>query len=202
MNTQGNTANRESRGWTSLDLNETVFGYTVTEAGDRFQRELMVEGALRIVGMMFMLAAYGQLFLPAHLFEGGVMFSHAFIMISLTTVGITIYAFATRGFRGEFGVNLSTREARIARLNGSGHSRITTKVPFDQIESFYVKRNLGAGQAALYIRKKTVPQTVCLLRGREAEVEALHKRLCTDIRFAAPSQAKARPPLFGRQMPA
>ena len=53
-----------------LDTEKTSWGYIVREKTDRFEHETVVEASGRFLGLIFVVCAYGQWFLPAAMFNG------------------------------------------------------------------------------------------------------------------------------------
>ena len=180
MNAQVGFDGANAHTWNSVCISNMPLGYEISETPDRFAAEHMTEIVIRSVGIALLVAAYGQLLLPLP------MMTKAFLLVAFLSTGFGLYAFATRGFRKSVKINLATRELRAAKLNTSGATRIAVLVPFADIESIYVRRPAGrGGQATLELRKKGIPSSTCLLRGREGEIASLHQRLCRDIRMAA-----------------
>ena len=95
---------------------------------------------------------------------------------------LVVYAFVSRGFQRALKLNLPKREMLIAKRNAAGQIRIARTVKFSEIESAFVRRK-GTG-ATLHLRLKSFPPEICILSGRQDEIEALHRRLCRDLRFA------------------
>ena len=188
--------------WHSVRMAQSVHGYSVRETPDRFATDAMTELVCRSVGMVLVIAAYAQLLLPSPLLIGDPQTARAALLLAFSVAGLAVYASATLGFRKQIKVDLTTRRLTLSKLNGRGNSRIALELPFADIESLYVKRpGERGGQAALYARKRGIPSTVCLLRGREGEISALHGRLCRELRVAIAEKSrrseKAR--LFSRR---
>lgn len=200
MNAQVGFDGADAHTWNSVCISNMPLGYEISETPDRFAAENLTEHVLRTVGIGLVIAAYAQLFLALP------DMTKAFHMVCFLSTGYFLYVFGTRGFRKSVKVNLAMRELRVTKLNSHGSMRIALLVRFSDIESIYVRRPTErGGQAALTLRKRGIPGTICMLRGREGEVAALHQRLCRDLRMASlPQQARkvAKARLFATRVAA
>ncbi len=200
MNAQVGFDGAHAHSWNSVCISNMPLGYEISETPDRFAAEHLTELVIRSVGIVLVIAAYGQLLLALPLM------TKIFLLVAYSATGLGLYAFATRGFRKAVKVNLATMELKSTKLNGNGATRIEIVVPFADIESIYVRRPAErGGQARLELRKRGIPSSICLLRGREGEVAALHQRLCRDLRMAAQPQATrkaAKARLFAQRVAA
>ncbi|WP_101068740.1 hypothetical protein [Roseovarius salinarum] len=156
---------------------EHVFG--VRESAGPFQREVWIETIVRSAGMLMVLGALAPWLLSLE----GTM--HSKVMFSLLAVatGLFLFAFATRGFRRELEVNFAEQMIRLRSLNSYGRSRISKDFHLVEVQSMFVRRPSTPGElAALHLRVRGVPTSLCALRGETPEIEGLHRRLCQDLR--------------------
>lgn len=202
MNAQVGFDKSKAERWHSVRMSQTINGYTVSETPDRFAHEALTELVCRSVGIVLVIAAYAQLLLPSPILLGDPAMTKALLLIAFSATGLGVYAFATRGFRKQLKVDLTARRLSVSKLNGHGSTRISIEVPFGDVESLYVQRpDERGGQAILFARKSGIPSTVCLLRGRENEIAALHGRLCRELRFAMAERSRRaeKAKLFSRR---
>lgn len=185
-------------------------GYTIVEHEDRFRRERNAEGVLRIVGVLAILAGIAQWFLPGYLPGGETVFARSVLTAAFIGTGLALYVFASRGFRRALRIDVAKRGIGIARLNASGRWLVRREVPMARIESIVVRRPTPkVPQADLCARIKGRSENLTLMRGEPDEIEALHRRLCLDIRLTLktasvrPARVKRRAlralPLFHRK---
>lgn len=166
----------------SLEINETFWGYIVREPQDRFDRETVTESALRFFGLVLVLLAYGQWLLPGSLFSGDVLVLKMAFSFIFAGTGVALYLYAGRGFRQEVQIDHGRREVRFALRNSRNQSRLQTRVPMEGIESAFVKRSKDdTGHASLLFRLHGVEAPLHVVTGPLAEVERLHLRLCHDL---------------------
>lgn len=166
----------------SVEISETFWGYIVREAQDRFDRESVTESGLRFLGLILVLAAYGQWLLPGSLFLENVLAMKMVMSFVFAATGVGLYMFASRGFRQEVQVDIGRRELRFVARNSRGHSRLQSRIPMDGVESAFVKRNKDvSGGATLYIRLHGVDAALQVLSGKNSDLTRLHKRICHDL---------------------
>lgn len=183
--------------WRTISVSKTQRGYAVYETPDRFWRERLAEAVLRIVGVSLILVGYIQWFLPDTVLSGNPVLERMALSGLFMGTGITLYLFASRGFRKEVHFEVVARQISIGRLNTKDRCLISRQIPMDRIESLFVVR---AGPdhplATLNVRMKGFPRTYCVMRGAQSEIEELHRQLCRDIKLTLsipePSSSKPR----------
>ncbi|MEL7344338.1 MAG: hypothetical protein AAFN59_05685 [Pseudomonadota bacterium] len=166
----------------SLEISETFWGYIVREPQDRFDRETVMESALRFFGLILVLLAYGQWLLPGSLFSGDVLAMKMAFSFVFAGIGVSLYLYAGRGFRQEVQIDLSRSEVRFALRNARKQSRLQTRLPMEGVESAFVKRSKDdVAHATLYFRLHGVEAPLQVVAGPPSDLERLHLRLCHDL---------------------
>jgi len=185
MSTSAAQAPENAKDWRSLSLSDFAAGYAVNEAASRFSQERLAEHALRLAGVFTMLAGIIHWFLPKVTLGGSSVQMRLLLTVLFVATGVTLYAFASRGFRRMLHIDLGQRQVTAARMNSSNQSRRRRDFPMQDVTSIYVRRSgTRQGQATLNIRLKSQSRDIELLAGEQAEVETLHERLCQDLQTA------------------
>jgi len=174
----------DRRGEGSVKLIETHWGYILREADGAVGGVALAEAALRFLGLILVVSAYAQWLLPAALFPAGDVSGRIGLSAVLAVGGAAVYLVANRGFRPETQVDTAKREFRFARRNGQGIARIQRRLPFDAVESAFVRRRDG-GAGELCLRLAGVEAQVHVATGAERDLEVLHLRLCRDLKSPA-----------------
>ena len=178
------TFHPERRGEDTLKLTETHWGYIVREADVVLGGPVMAEAALRFFGLILVVSAYAQWLVPAGLFPADTLSGRVGLSAGLAAAGAIVYFVANRGFRHEMQVDTAKREFRFARRNGRGLSRIVRRLPFESVESVFVRRRDG-GPGEFFLRLKGVGEPVHVANGAERDLGILHTRLCRDLKSPA-----------------
>ena len=167
----------------ALSVSETYWGYEIHDRLDRFDRGQLVEPLLRFLGLVLVLTAYGQWFLPATLFGTEAVATKALLCFLLGVAGCWVYWLSGRGFSTQIEVDTFRREIRVVRRNGQGRRRIVNTVRMRLVESAFIQRTKGrASQAHLFLRTRPDDALLHLANGPEHELEALLRRLSRDVR--------------------
>jgi hypothetical protein len=173
----------DGRAQGALSVSETYWGYEIRDREDRFDRESVAEPLLRFLGLVFVIAAYGQWFLPEILFRADSTVVKATICFLFGAVGLWLYWLGDRGLATDIEVDMSRREVRVVRRNSRGRRRTEATVPMARIESAFVQRSKDRGQQAhLFLRMRAPEAVLHIATGAEDELESLLRRLSHDIR--------------------
>ena len=179
----GSGVGGEGRRAAALSVSETYWGYEIGDRSDRFERDGLAENFLKFLGLIFVIAAYGQWFLPELLFRGEAMVVKATICFLLGAAGCWLYWTASRGFALSAEIDLARREIRVVRRNGRRQRRVEATVPMSRVESAFVQRSKVRGQPAHLCLRMRAPESILhLATGPERELETLFRRLSHDLR--------------------
>lgn len=168
-----------------LSVQETMWGYILGEEAGRFDQDRLLELGCRFLGLILILCAYGQWFLPGSVFVGDVLAMKAALSFFFGASGAAIYWFASRGLMLEVHVDLSRRELRVVNRNSRDQVRLHSRVPMRNVESAFMRRDNGRGaRTHLMLRLRDKSQVMHVASGSEAEMHHLHRRLSADIKPA------------------
>lgn len=166
-----------------LETEKTSWGYVVREKADRFDHETVVEASGRFLGLVLVMCAYGQWFLPAAMFVGDAIAMKGAMSFFFGGTGVAFYWMASRGLRSELEVDLTRRELRVVNRNSRGHRRLQTRIGMRDIESAFLRRVKDSDEPALLmvrLRRGTAPLE--LAAGSEVELMDLQQRLKSDVK--------------------
>lgn len=176
----------------ALIVSETYWGYEIRDRMDRFDRVQLAEPALRFLGLVLVLTAYGQWFLPASLFGTEAVATKALLCFLLGMAGCWLYWLSGRGFSTQIEVDTFRREIRVVRRNGQGRRRVVSAIRMRMVESAFIQRTKGrSNQAHLFLRMKPDDELLHVANGSEQELEALLRRLSQDVRSPKERVAQA-----------
>ncbi|MEL6645125.1 MAG: hypothetical protein AAFQ79_14425 [Pseudomonadota bacterium] len=166
-----------------LETEETAWGYVVRQKTDRFDHETAFESAGRFLGLILVVCAYGQWFLPATLFGGDAVAMKGAMSFVFGASGVGIYWFATRGLKTDLEVDLTRRELRVVNRNSRGGRRLQLHIGMRDIESAFLRRiKEDDAPAYLMVRPRRGAAPIQLAMGCETELMELQQRLKSDIK--------------------
>ena len=164
-------------------ISETYWGYVIHEDVDRFERETLSRAALRFMGLVLVLSAYGQWLLPGALYSGDAMIAKTVLSLALGLFGAVVYWAASRESRTDVQVDLTRRELRVSEAQSRGRTRTTAIVPMGNIASAFIVRPPGeGGKSQLYLRLKDRADPMHVATGSAYDLKVLHRRLAHDLR--------------------
>ncbi len=170
----------------TLEVSQTPQDFVAREATARFKAERLAEDALRVVGVIAIIAGYLQWFLPEHF--GGIgqtVTIRTMLTVAFVGSGLGLFLFATRGFQRWVSLDLAERRVAVGRLNRKNRTITRRKFRFQDIESLVVQRNRDTRNAALCMRVKGRPAPLICLTGSTEELEALHRDISEIIQHAS-----------------
>lgn len=166
-----------------LETEKTSWGYIVREKTDKFEHETVVESSGRFLGLIFVVCAYGQWFLPAAMFIGDAVVMKGAMSFLFGATGVGMYWMASRGLCKELEVDLTRRELRVVNRNGRGTRRLQSRIGMREIESFFLRRTKASAEPTLMmvrLRQSAVP--LLLAAGGEVELTDLLQQLKSDVK--------------------
>ncbi len=166
---------------TTLDVLDADNKLIIEERSNHDAARQIAEVALCVVVGVLLFGSFLLLVLPEI-----PLFSQNFgVSLSMMTVGIAIslYAFATRGFKPQVGFDKLKKQFWVCKLNSKGHARIVTHYPQAEVQSVFIRRPKAPSKdAVLTARIKGRLSPVTLLRGNLDDIEAAHLTLCAALR--------------------
>ena len=172
------------RAATAPFVEDMAWGYVIHPLG--VQVSAHWETASRFVGLILVLAAYGQWLVPAAAFGGDALVAKTVLSFLLGLAGATLYWTGSRDRVPEIHVDLTRREIRVAQQNPHARMRVLAAIPMGRVESVCLSgQSDGSGPARLFLRLRGSRRVLRLARGDEADLLGLHRRLCDDLRPVA-----------------
>jgi hypothetical protein len=178
-------------------VRETYWGYEIREHAGHRDQETAMEAFLRFLGLVLVLAAYAQWLLPAGLFGEDANTARAGLTFAFGAGGAAIYWFANRGLTNSVQVDLSRRELRLVARNARNQLRLRRRLPMEDVQSAFLRRSKEPGHDAELCLRLMGGAELLLAQGPEAEMAALHRRMCLDLR---PVEARLRDKLTERPL--
>lgn len=167
----------------ALSVSDTYWGYEIRDGSDRFERGALTESTLKFVGLICVLSAYGQWFLPAQFFVGDTVVAKATLCFLLGAVGFWLYWLASRGLATDVEIDMARREIRVVRRNRGGARRVEVVVPMARVESAFIQRSKVRGALAHLCLRMRAPEAVLhVATGPQRELESLLRRLSHDLK--------------------
>ncbi len=162
---------------TSISITETHWGYILR----RKSAASSVEGVLRFMGIVLVMASYAFWLVPGGLISSEVLLTKIVVASGFAMLGAALYFVAVRGFGSETQIDTAEREVRFARRNGRGETKVMTCIPFGLVESVFVQRD-ELHPATLCLRPVGNGEVRKMVYGLERELNLVHSRLCKDLK--------------------
>lgn len=164
----------------SIQLTETHWGYILSAGKDAAGGSAMSEAAMRFVGIVFVMTAYGVWLVPEGLLAGNAVQLKAIMATVLALGGAALYFLASYALVLETQVDTAAREIRLARRVRGRKARVVRRIPFGAVQSAYVRRDEGK-PAELHLRIGA-DDVVHVVSGLERELNLVHARFCRDLK--------------------
>lgn len=182
--------------WRSVNLRPTSQGLVAGERFERFKVEAITEMALRVVGILMIMASILLWFLlPVDPSTGRLASFGAFASF-LAAGGLGVFAYGTRGFRRELTLDMSAGQLKLTKINMHGQARVARDIDLGKIESVFLRRPANAGGlATLLVRVIGNPAPAIALSGTTDEIERVHAELCAVMQGVSERSAPSKPSL-------
>jgi len=169
-----------------LNLSTLVFidnggKFIIEESNKNDATRHIGDAALYIIAGVVLFGFYLMFILP----EISLFRNYFGVSLSVAMVGIalSLYAFATRGFKPQVGFDSVKERFWICKLNSRGHARIVTYFPRTDVQSVFIRRpESPSKEATLCARIQGKLGPITLLRGRLDDIEVAHRELCGQLR--------------------
>ncbi len=158
----------------------TSWGYVVRTRDKNTKRSAVIERMCLVAGVSLIIPGAWHWVLPGVESAFTSTSDQMLTVVSIMVAGLLFFWISVRGLREEVHVDRSRGQLRVMAVNRNGQTRPKSVIPFDQIESAFLKRHEEYQPAQLYLRlKKGVP--VCVASGDIDALETLTTRMTQDF---------------------
>jgi hypothetical protein len=126
----------DDRSWDTLQPRPSNGGYSIRETKGESCHLTIKEGALRFIGVVFLLSSLIQWTFPDANFAGNPMMSKALLSIAFVLVGMAAYRFARKGHRAEIHFDAKSRTIALSALNRLDQKKGDRKLPLRETIAF------------------------------------------------------------------
>lgn len=161
-----------------LDVIDMPWGFRIRPADmEAKSTDAIVEWGLTILGVAFLLAAFGQWILPGSLYSGDAVMIKFVMTCLLGLAGGVTLSISARGFRPEVQIDRVRHEIRFVSRNPRGRGQILATVDLDQIIGVGITRSLSSSDCHCLIYLIDGEKPLRIATGIESEVRAIRKKM-------------------------
>ena len=161
-----------------LELIEMPWGFRIRPADmETKATDAIVEWGLTILGIAFLLSAFGQWILPGSLYSGDAIMIKFVLTCILGLAGGVLLSISARGFRPEVQVDRSRHEIRFVSRNPRGRGQILATVGLDQIIGVGITRSLSGKDCHCLIYLIDGEKPLRIATGVESEIRRIRKKM-------------------------
>jgi hypothetical protein len=169
-----------------LDLIEMPWGFRIRPADMKAKTtDALIEWGLTILGISFLLAAFGQWILPGSLYSGDAIMIKFVLTCVLGLAGGVAISVSARGFRPEVQVDRIRHEIRFVSRNPRGRGQILATIDIDQIIGVGITRSLSGKDCHCLIYLIDGEKPLRIATGVEAEVRRIRSKMDDFVRPAS-----------------
>jgi hypothetical protein len=139
--------------------------------------DAIVEWGLTMLGIAFLLAAFGQWILPGSLYSGDAIMMKFVLTCILGLAGGVLLSISARGFRPEVQVDRVRHEIRFVSRNPRGRGQILASVDLDQIIGVGITRSLSGKDCHCLIYLIDGEKPLRIATGIESEIRRVRKKM-------------------------
>lgn len=162
-------------------METTRWGYVVAEPSRFIRHQHFVERIAWFSGGLLIALAALQWIGPISQWGWSLIAMKLGLTVCFTIVGFALASFATNGIAGEMQMDLSERELRVATRNRFGDTKVHETVPFEEIESVYMRRAATAGAPGFLCLRRTDGSELVVLRDGDAALKDVWGRMNEDL---------------------
>lgn len=164
-------------------LSEMPYGYLLRDQRPGGLRGRAYEALMGGAGILVAILVIPLMLVPATAMwdtSGMAQIAASVLLLSLAAL---LVRNAAQGNLLDTEIDFTLQEARLVRRTSGGQSRIEVRIPFDQVRSVFVRRSKSKASTtnALCLRVAGGDAEYTLMRGSEAAMSTLHRRLVRDI---------------------
>lgn len=161
-----------------LEVIDMPWGFRIRPADmDAKTTDALIEWALTILGVAFLIAAFGQWLLPSSLYVGDATLIKFVLTCVLGLLGGVTLSVSARGFRPEVQVDRLRHEIRFVSRNPRGRGQILATVDLDQIIGVGITRSLSGKDCHCLIYLIDGEKPLRIATGVEAEVRHIRTKM-------------------------
>lgn len=161
-----------------LELIEMPWGFRIRPADmEATALDAIVEWGLTILGIAFLLAAFGQWIVPGSLYTGDAIMIKFVMTCVLGLAGGVTLSMSARGFRPEVQVDRARHEIRFVSRNPRGRGQILATVDLDQIIGVGITRSLSGRDCHCLIYLIDGEKPLRIATGVESEIRRIRKKM-------------------------
>lgn len=161
-----------------LDLIEMPWGFRIRPADmEAKASDALIEWGLTILGISFLLAAFGQWVLPGSLYSGDAVMIKFVLTCILGLAGGVTLSVSARGFRPEVQIDRGRHEIRFVSRNPRGRGQILATVDLDQIIGVGITRSLSGRDCHCLIYLIDGQKPLRIATGIEDEIRQIRKKM-------------------------
>ena len=169
-----------------LALIEMPWGFRIRPADmEASALDAIVEWGLTLLGVAFILAAFGQWVLPASLYVGDAIMVKFVLTCILGLAGGVSLAVSARGFRPEVQIDRVRHEIRFVSRNPRGRGQILATVDLDQIIGVGITRSLSGRDCHCLIYLIDGEKPLRIATGTETEIRRIREKMDQFVKPAA-----------------
>lgn len=139
--------------------------------------DTIIEWSLTLVGIAFLLSAFGQWLLPGSIYSGDALMLKFVLTCILGLLGGLALSVSARGFRPEVQVDRVRQEIRFVSRNPRGRGQILATVDLDQIIGVGITRSVSNGDCHCLIYLIDGKKPLRLATGTESEIRAIRTKM-------------------------
>ena len=161
-----------------LELIAMPWGFSISPADMEVKAlDAVIEWGLTILGIAFLLAAFGQWVVPGSLFTGDAIMIKFVMTCVLGLAGGVTLSMSARGFRPEVQVDRTRHEIRFVSRNPRGRGQILATVDLDQIIGVGITRSLSGKDCHCLIYLIDGEKPLRIATGVESEIRRIRKKM-------------------------
>lgn len=169
-----------------LELIDMPWGFRIRPADmEASALDAIIEWGLTIIGIAFLLAAFGQWVLPGSLYSGDAIMIKFVLTCVLGLAGGVALSVSARGFRPEVQVDRLRHEIRFVSRNPRGRGQVLATIDIDQIIGVGITRSLSGRECHCLIYLIDGEKPLRIATGLEPEIRRIRGKMDAFVKPAS-----------------
>lgn len=139
--------------------------------------DFILEWAMTLMGIAFLISAFGQWILPGTLYTGDALMVKFVLTCILGMLGGLCLSMSARGFRPEVQVDRVRHEIRFVSRNPRGRGHVLATVDLNQIIGIGITKSLQNGDCHCLVYLIDGAKPLRLATGNEAEIRTIRAKM-------------------------